>query len=441
MQTKNSPTSSVPQIPLHVLQELTEEISIPVSDCFISLGLPNEFFKPEFCSPTAGIAGLEAAKDSLFVQLTQLSRGRVGVVNSQNINQLIAICGYEPTSQLILTMCAQVRQMEAAQVALKSIRPQLFLVETYRFTTFQTASGKGANPLHTETFGPGEERTLYIVTTSSTTTDQSKTSTVMETNDKAVVEAFNAHVANASSTAESKDKSDYQMNANFHGDATVGFGEGEANATVNVVGGSNGVRRDFSNAVANSLDNQIQQTSALRNQKVSAVKENSSTAYTRTESAESRQKNPNLTRAATFAWFPIMAQFHSFLSLVDVQLAFRNTDPKKDRQVPLHEADSILGDVLDPSKVSVVRDAIKSALQSFRDFDEQVRNIVEEVPAGPNKSMLRLAKNLQTTYALQNAHGEPVRNIPIRGVLINAIPKVIQTGNLTMDISVSEFGL
>jgi len=171
---------------------------------------------------------------------------------------------------------------------------------------------------------PGEQKTFEIRTAFTQTKDVTETTTVMESEDSTVAQAFNDHVAGSSSKSGSTDASDYHLNANFHGDASIGIGSGEVNAALNVQGGSNEVRSDFSNAVQNAVDRQIGQTSASRKQSVSEQKSaTQTTEQTATVSTDSIT-NPNPTHAVTVFWFQLLERYTSFLSLVNVEGRVQN---------------------------------------------------------------------------------------------------------------------
>src|SRR5262249_5872100 len=149
-----------------------------------------------------------------------------------------------------------------------------------------------------------------------------------------VTNNFNSHVSNSSQDSGGGESTNYHLNANFHGDASMDFTGGEANAHVDAQGGCNTVRNAFSNAVENAADAQIGQTAASRVQNVSTQSADTNT----TESTQSVQvttvKNPNSSRVANFIWYQSLEQFTSFLCLVDIQVAFKNTDSThaRDRQ-------------------------------------------------------------------------------------------------------------
>jgi hypothetical protein len=117
----------------------------------------------------------------------------------------------------------------------------------------------------------------------------------------------------------------------------------------------------------------------------------------------------------------MLEQYTSFLSLVDVNLAFRTSDPTFDQRVPLHDLDTLRGAVVEASKVAQVREAVKSELEVIFDFQDEIRNIVEEVPLGPANTLVRLKSDLQSTFALKDSNGNLLRNINVEGVLLKSV--------------------
>jgi hypothetical protein len=134
----------------------------------------------------------------------------------------------------------------------------------------------------------------------------------------------------------------------------------------------------------------------------------------------------------------LIEQYTSFLSLIKVDVAFRTIDPAQDQRVPLHDLDTLLSSVLDPAKISAVRQAVKGELEVILDFQDEVRNIVEEVPFGPSGTILRIKPNLQTAFVLKDASGNPVRTINVDGVLIKVIQNIIPTRVIVEDLVVGE---
>jgi hypothetical protein len=125
-------------------------------------------------------------------------------------------------------------------------------------------------------------------------------------------------VAQSSAESGGTDASDYHMDANFHGDASIGFDSGEVNAQLGVKGGSNDVRSDFSKAVGGAMDTQIAQTSASRQTSVSEARSDTSQTSQTVNVSTSKVKNPNPTHTVTFLFFQLLERYTSFLSFVDI---------------------------------------------------------------------------------------------------------------------------
>lgn len=427
-----------------VLIEMAEEVKIPLSDLFISIGVPLEFFKEDAQAQARNQVQAEAELESINreLEIAETEQARIALAAASDV----PVAGINVGTIMLnrkkvrdLTVARGAAQANVAALGtLQTLFPQLFLVETYRLTTQRTGKGKG--PAVTSVpLMPGEEKTYQITTSFTSTTDITKTTTAMESQDSTVTDNLNSHIADTSAKSGGDDAVKYHMEANAHGDASMGIGSGEVNASVNVQGGCNTVRSDFSNTVENAMDKQIGQTSASREQNVSTQASTaSSTQQTSTVSTDTI-KNPNPTRAVTVFWYQLLEQFTSFLSLVNVEVAFKNGDPMRDAQgpIPLHDLDKLLNEVLEPSRISEVRQAIKSQLEIVLDFQDEVRNIVEEVPIDPNKTFIRLKQNLQSTYVLKDGNGNPLRNINVDGVLLKVISRIIPSRLLVMDLVVA----
>jgi hypothetical protein len=365
-------------------------------------------------------------------------KAEIDVMQREPAGSAMFLALHIPKDAFLSMRRSELAAMEAAASKLATaLHPQLFLVETYRLTSLKTAQGKGAS-VSSVPLLPGEEKTFEIRTSFKTTSDVTSTTTVMESQDTVVANNFNDHVKDSSTNSGSTDSADYHMDANFHGDASVGIGSGEVNAQLGVKGGSNEVRSDFGKAVENSVDKQIGQTSASRRQSVNDSASHTSTDVQTDTVSTDKVKNPNPTHTVTVLWFQLLDQYTSFLSLVDVGVAFKTTDVSLNQQVALHDLDKLLNEVVDPAKVSRIRQAIKGELEVILDFEDEVRNIVEEVPFGPNHTLLRLRQNLQSTYVLKDGDGNAVRNIHVDGVLLKAMTKVIPSRQMVNDLLVGE---
>ena len=285
---------------------------------------------------------------------------------------------------------------------------------------------------------PGEEKTVEIRTSFLETQDRTKTTTVMESEDQTVAQDFNQHIAQSANDRQSKDASDYHLDANFHGDASVGLGSGEANASLAAKGGSNDVRSDFGHAVEDATDKQIGQTSASRNQSVSSESSGNKTATETATVSSDKIKNPNPTHTVNVFWYQLLDQYTSFLSIVDVEVGFRTTDPDQTVRVPLHDLDKLLDRVVEPQKHDLIRQIVKGELRVILDYQNNPTNIVDEVPLETGGGILRLKPNLQTAFVLRNSSGDPVRTINVDGLLIKAFSRVIPSRQVVSDLVVGE---
>jgi hypothetical protein len=405
---------------LNVLTELAAEVKIPVNEVYIALDAPESWFveDPSRAQKSAELHAQAAALRQMAAAMKATGRPEMTV-------------GAAP-------MEAQATGLEAIAAKLaQPTHPQLFLVETYRLTTLRTASGKGAHIQSISLF-PGEEKTVEIRTSFLATQDRTRTTTVMESDDETVAQNFNEHIAKSANEHQSKDSYDYNLNANFHGDASVGLGSGEANASLAAKGGSNDVRSDFGHAVESAADKQIGQTSASRNQFISSGSSDDKTSTEMTTVSTDKIKNPNPTHTVNVLWYQLLDQYMSFLAIADVEVGYRTTLPEEAARVPLHDLDKLLGRVAAPDKRDPLRQAIKNELGAILDFQGSPTNIVDEVSAGAGLSVLRLKPNLQTSFTLKNSSGDPVRSIKVDGLLIKAFSRVIPSRQVVSDLVVGE---
>jgi len=196
------------------------------------------------------------------------------------------------------------------------------------------------------------------------------------------------------------------------------------------------------------MQKQISHTDQSRRQKVSEHSSNEKTEKNTQIVSTDKVKNPNATKAVTAIWYQMVEQYTSLLTLESVDVEFMNAPAnpaalgaagnsfRKQRRVRLSEVDSLLSEVVDPAKIADVKNAIKSQLESVLDYQDQPTSIVEEVPKGTDKTILRFKKNLQTDYVVKDGNGNPLQTIHVDGLLLKVFTNVLASGQLTLDLVV-----
>src|SRR5262245_58589862 len=148
-------------MPLTTVKQFATEVKIPINECFISLSLPPAAFtqvqreaSPELQAEARDldekIAGLNAAIQG-FEQTLQ-ARGRpLDRPSGDPVGDTLfmSLLGERDAVKVF-----QLQRAAVAQQLTNPIRPQLFLVEKYRLTSFKTADGKGDTSVGTIPFGP-----------------------------------------------------------------------------------------------------------------------------------------------------------------------------------------------------------------------------------------------------------------------------------------------
>ncbi|MBP0596053.1 hypothetical protein J8I87_41895 [Paraburkholderia sp. LEh10] len=119
------------------------------------------------------------------------------------------------------------------------LRPQIFLVEQYKLVSFKGDLARD-DMINSFSISPNSEFTYTLITKTATTTSSELTTTVMESQDSTAASQFNNSMKDSADSKYGKDSSNYQLDANFHGEAEVGLGSGSADASLNVKGGSQG---------------------------------------------------------------------------------------------------------------------------------------------------------------------------------------------------------
>ncbi|MGD5596731.1 hypothetical protein QUT21_22660, partial [Xanthomonas citri pv. citri] len=135
---------------------------------------------------------------------------------------------------------------------------------------------------------------------------------------------------------------DYGFDGSFHGEASIEIGGGSADARVHAQGSTNEVREDFAESTLSAIDTQVSETNHSRKQSIETAKENTRTDEETESVREKTAYNPTA-QPVNVGIFLLKEEFVSVLSLVDVEIAYRNGDPNHNRREPLRK----LGDLLD----------------------------------------------------------------------------------------------
>jgi hypothetical protein len=300
------------------------------------------------------------------------------------------------------------------------LKPQLFLVETYQLSTFKGGLILGDNVGTLQPMTPHTKSTSKLITTKMTSEDITQSSTVMDDQTEQSNQSFNQAVQDSSDAKSGSEHYDYGMQASFHGEAQMGFGGGSADANVQAAGSTNDVRQEVSQSVGHAIDSQVGQANQRRKQQVTVGGSETKVDET-TQTEVDIERTNDSDQVLNLGVFQLKQELVMVLSLVDVQVAFRNTDSKSDRMVKLFDLDSLLEEVIAaPKDRAVIKSQIKTVLEDIRDYMDESKSILVQDPTRPD--VLVVNKRLTSTYELKNRDGSIRKIISVPGIIVSDYP-------------------
>ena len=313
------------------------------------------------------------------------------------------------------------------------LRPQLFLVEHYELASFRGDLLRD-DQIGSVSLSPGGSITYKLIIKKKTSTSSELTSTVMDSQDQEAKTNFNKQVKDTADARFGRNNYNYGFDGNFHGEASVGIGEGSADARVHAQGATNEVRNDFAESTASAIDSQVSEANRVRQQRMVT-----GTATTQTdEETESVMEKTALNPTAknvNVGIYLIKEEFVSLLSVVDVEIAFRNGDPNQDRLVPLRKLSELLDAVIDRPEVRTeIATSIKSLLQGISDYQDEIRSILKVDPSSPFG--FSRDPQVKSEYKLKTSDGSVRRTFSVSGILIRAHRSFLRRPNVTVELPI-----
>jgi hypothetical protein len=299
----------------------------------------------------------------------------------------------------------------------RQLKPQLFLVETYQLSTFKGRLIRGDN-VGTIAMQPHTHLTTRLITKRMDSQDIASSSTVLDDQTTQSNQNFNQQLQNLSEQKSSGEQYNYGMQANAHADGSVGFGSASGDAHVDVAGSTNDARQEIAQSVGHAIDSQISQANQVRKQQVTVDSENTH-LMTESESEVTIERTNDSDQPSNLGIFQLKQELVTILSLVDVQVAFRNTDSKSDKLVKLFDLDSLLSEVIAvKEEASTIKSQIRTVLENIRDYMDDSKSIL--IQDGTQSETLVINKRLTSSYELKNADGTTGKVISVPGVIVMA---------------------
>lgn len=318
--------------------------------------------------------------------------------------------------------------------------PRLFLAEYYELRTYLGDLGRskviGNYPLL-----PGEEQEFYVVSRRSREDSRTVTSSIAETSDRKTVDDLNTSIKEDNATSHAAEKYDYHMDASFRGEAGWSPLSADAEADLNVRGGSNSVRDEFKQSVSSSVDKQVTNTEEYRTQRMSASGEEVRNLSEEETVTKRRIKNADPHKTANYIFYQLAQEYVSLLSLVDVKIGFGDGVPEHNRLYPLSRLDALLQEVLaGPEECAKVRKVVLGELQTIFDYQGTPRSVLKEQAligddgSASSNSYWQFDTAVTSSYALLDTEGNVRRKLVVPGVIIKDDRRVLPTTNVAVSI-------
>jgi hypothetical protein len=309
-------------------------------------------------------------------------------------------------------------------------QPQLFLVEKYELRTFRGDVGPG-DQIGSVNVAPHGKPTVHIATKRSTTTTSESTTSILESQSQQTADTFSDAIKDDQSRSGSAEKYDYQLDASFHGEAGATLTGGEADAKLNVRGGSQDVRNEFAKSVGRQIGKQATATNETHKNSVREVKD-STTINTETETVfEQMIDNTANSEPINCAILQLVQEYIVVLSMIDAQLAFRNGNPRQSKTVSISNMKSLLEETLiQPEAQARVAAVVADSLQNVTGVDNKIHSLIARIsPEATDTTHYRIDTAVTSTYEVKDSAGNLARSIVVPGVILHVDRPVVLTPN------------
>jgi hemopexin len=311
-------------------------------------------------------------------------------------------------------------------------RPQLFLVEQYNLRIFHGEMGAGET-IKTISIGPNSKTETYIITKQEEITRISSTSNVLESESDQAADAFSQALADDQTKSGSKEDYGYNVDASFHGDASMtSLGGGEANANLSVRGGTQDTRKAFAASVSKQIGHQANQTHETHRQQV-RTEDTDHQINNQTESGFKQVIENGTPQPINVALYQLTQEYIAVLSLIDAQIAFRNGNPRQSMTVPVRDAAVLLQKYLTTSEAqTAVQSAVIDALDNVFDYAGQSRSLLVPVQNQSAVPARQVDAKITSTYEVRDSNGSLLRTIVVPGIVVNVDRPVVLTPNTAL---------
>ncbi len=246
----------------------------------------------------------------------------------------------------------------------KEPSPHIYLIETYQLSSHLGEYGAG-RVAKTFSLLPGERTKISVRTFLKSESKRAESSSILDSVTDESATDFQSAIE-----SEQSDKQGYAKTFEYHAEAEAkaSWGWGSAKVSGGVKGSTNATREEFSKNISSATDQHTAKASAKRDVEINTSYEVTETAENET-SIEREIENINVSRTLNFVFRQMNQEFYTFLHLIDVRVAFFNGYGTSRREVPLHQLDSLLDEVVKENHRSTVRTAVTDSLQTILDHE------------------------------------------------------------------------
>jgi len=317
----------------------------------------------------------------------------------------------------------------------RSANPRFIIVEKYRLASFFGDYGAGRT-IKTFSLWPGEETTFYVRSWQSTEERMKQASSIFDSYTSEAADEFETTLESeygyntlTESTSNWKAGGGASLDLGF-----VSFGGGGGGG-----GDSHQARETMGKLVANATSHHASMASSHREMEISTeIERTRTTEYEKI--TERTVKNVNMSRVLNLVCRELNQQFSTYLSLIDVSVAFVN-DANVYEEVPLHEIDRLLEKYVSarwprgPQPRSTgpreyVKQQIFKEISTVYDYKGVAKEFVEEADDHSGNTYWRVKRSTSTDVL--NPHytnGE----VPVEGIVISETKNTIRTDAVIVD--------
>lgn len=310
------------------------------------------------------------------------------------------------------------------------VRPRLFLIETYRLSTFLGDYGAG-RVLKTFTLLPGEKTKISVKSYLKQSTESKQSSSILDSVTQESADEFERTLQSEQSNKQATEES-YEYHGEIEGEAGWFFASIKASAGFK--GGSHAAREEISKSINNATQKHANKASSKRDVQINTSYEVNNESGEET-SIEREIQNINLSRTLNFIFRQMNQEFVSLLHLVDIRVGFFNGYAESKREVTLHELDSLLNDYIRPEFHEQIKQLIYKEIHYVFDYKGNRKQFVEEVTleGDENERYFRVIPDITSQYIEYDGETEKRKFPKVPGIIISVMNNVLRTEGVIVE--------